>query len=292
MHQGREAAMTVNLFHKIRWALALLLLTGSANVAAAETYSFSVVPLRSAVLTAQYWNPILEYVSGKAGVNLELQIARGVADSAAALERGDYDFNYSYLIFRPKAQPQKYKVILQPRGDDIRSQLVTLSGSSIKSLKDLEGREVGFPSRSGFIAYALPMDYLLRQKINVKAVFGGNQEGILGQLKAGQVVAAGVSSQVMKAYAVRENMAYKVIWESPSFNDLPIAVHPRIPAESVKKVQTAFVAMSSEAEGIKVLEAAAQAVGQKPPYGFIKSSPADYRQFVDFYHKTLVKDLE
>lgn len=269
----------------------LLLLFVEKN-ALAQTYSFGVVPHRSSVLTAQYWNPILDYVGGKAGVTLQLEVARSTNENAAAVEKGVYDFSYSYLMFRPKALSQKYRVILQPRSGDIRSQIVTLDNSPIKTLKDLEGREVGFPSKSGFIAYAIPMDYLLRQKITVKPVFGGNQEGILGQLNAGQVVAAGVSSQVMKAFSARENISYKILWESQLYDDLPIAVHPRIPLNTVNKIQAAFIEMGRDLEGIKILEASAQAVGQKPPYGFIKSSPADYRGFVDFYRKTLVKDLE
>lgn len=273
-------------------AASSLLFMSMVSLVVAQTYSFSSPPLRSAVLTAQYWNPILDHVGKKAGVTLQLEMARSVSASAIAVEQGAYDFNYSYLIFRPKALRQKYRVILQPRSGDIRSQIVTLGNAPIKSLKDLQGREVGFPSRSGFIAYALPMDNLLRQKITVKPVFGSNQEGVLGQLKAGQVVAVGVSSQVMKAYAARENLSYKVIWESPPYDDLPIAVHPRVSAGVANKIQAAFIAMSNDQEGIKILEASAQAVGQKPPYGFVKSSPADYRHFVDFYRNTLVKDLE
>lgn len=273
-------------------AAGTLLFMNMINQVVAQTYSFSSPPLRSAVLTAQYWNPILDYVGKKAGVTLQLEMARSVSASATAVEQGAYDFSYSYLIFRPMALSQKYRVILQPRSGDIRSQIVTLGNSPVKSLKDLQGREVGFPSRSGFIAYALPMDNLLRQKITVKPVFGSNQEGILGQLMAGQVVAVGVSSQVMKAFAARENLSYKIIWESPPYDDLPIAVHPRVPAGVVSNIQAAFIAMSNDQEGMKILEASARAVGQKPPYGFVKSSPTDYRHFVDFYHRTVVKDLE
>jgi hypothetical protein len=32
-------------------------------------------------------------------------------------------------------------------------------------------------------------------------------------------------------------------------------------------------------------------VGDKPPLGFMASSPADYRNYVDFYKTTLLKDL-
>lgn len=263
-----------------------------SDLVQAEAYSFGVVPLRSAVLTAQYWNPILEFISRKTGVTLQLEMARSVAADAAAVESGAYDFNNSYLIFRPAALKQKYNVILRSRSGDIRSQIVALENSPIKNIKALAGREVGFPSKSGFIAYALPMDHLLRQGVNVKPVFGGNQEGILGQLKAGQVSAVGVSSQVIKAYATRENLSYKIIWESAPYKELPISAHPRVPKSVVNKIQEAFVAIAEDDLGKLVLEESAAAVGQKPPFGFIKARAEDYRQFSDFYHSTLVKDLE
>ena len=49
---------------------------GGTQPAAAESYSFGVIPQRSAVLTAQYWNPILDYAGRKAGVELLLKVAR------------------------------------------------------------------------------------------------------------------------------------------------------------------------------------------------------------------------
>jgi len=272
--------------------LFILLTTLSVSAFGTQSYTFGVVPLRSAVLTAQYWNPILDYVGTKAGVSLKLQIASSPKESALAVVEGKYDFNYSYLNFRAKAVKQKYKVILKPAGGNVRSQIVTLASSPIRSLVELKSREVGFPSKAGFIAYAVPMDYLLRQNIAVKPVFGGNQEGILGQLKAGQVVAAGVSSQIMTAYAARENLAYRVLWESALMEDFPISAHPRVDANAVSKVQAVFANMQNEPEGLLLLTEAANSVGQKPPYGFIKSRPADYRQFVNFYRDTLVKDLE
>ncbi|MFM6280624.1 MAG: PhnD/SsuA/transferrin family substrate-binding protein, partial [Dolichospermum sp.] len=74
----------------------------------------------------------------------------------------------------------------------IAGQIVTLDESPVRSLRDLGGKEVGFPSQAAFVGYAVPMDQLLRQGVSVVPVFGGNQEGIMGQLKAGKVAAAGI----------------------------------------------------------------------------------------------------
>jgi len=256
----------------------------------AESYSFGVLPQRSAVLTAQYWNPILEYVKQKSGVELILKVARTAPESSDASERGEYDFVYSNTIFQPRMAAANYQVILRPRDEAITGQIVTLQDSPIQSLKDLEGKEVGFPSQAAFVGYAVPMDQLLRQGIAITPVFGGNQEGIMGQLKAGRVVAAGVNNQVMKAFSLRENVHYRVLWESRPFLNLPIAAHPRVPKAITNAVKAAIDGMDVEPAGMKILEASAQVIGQKPPLGFRASSPADYQSYIDFYKHTLVKD--
>jgi phosphonate transport system substrate-binding protein len=267
-------------------------LVGLARPARAESYSFAVVPHRSVLLTARYWNPILEYLQKKTGIVLQLEVSKSVAANAAAIENGDYDLTQSMLIFRPKALKQNYRVLLRPRGALIRSQLIVLASSPIKSLGELRGRNVAFPAKSGFIAYALPMDFLLRHGIPVSPLFAGNQEGALGQLRVGEADAAAVSSQVTEAYSAREGIKFRSLWESPPYLDLPIAAHPRLPEAVTSQIQQALATMADNPEGLKILEAAANVVGQKPPYGFSKASAADYAGHSDFYRRTLVKDLE
>jgi phosphonate transport system substrate-binding protein len=160
------------------------------------------------------------------------------------------------------------------------------------TLTNLQGMEVGFPSLAAFVGYAVPMNHLLSKKISVTPIFGGNQEGIMGQLKAGKVIAAGVNNQVMKAYATRENIKYRVLWESPQFNNLPIAVHPRVPKNVIDAVRKAIDNMDRESDGVHVLELSAEIIGQKPPYGFEAASPDDYQSYTDFYKNSLVQDLK
>lgn len=270
-------------------ALSLLLIVPPLR---AETYSFGVLSQRSAVLTAQYWNPLLDYVARKTGIELRLKVAHSAPESNEATERGAYDFVYSNTIFQPKMAQADYRVILRPRTEAITGQIVTLADSPIRTLADLADREVGFPSLAAFVGYAVPMDGLLRQHIRVTPVFGGNQEGIMGQLKAGRVIAAGVNNQVMKAFALREQVNYRVLWESAPFHNLPIAAHPRVPAAIVDQVRQTIDRMENDAEGLQVLEATAKVIGQKPPYGFRASQPDDYRSYTEFYGNTLVKDIK
>ncbi|ATB68595.1 PhnD/SsuA/transferrin family substrate-binding protein [Sulfurospirillum diekertiae] len=137
-------------------------------VAAENTpYTFGVLAQRNALLTAQYWNPILTYVSSKSGVLLVLKVARTAPESNLAIQKGTYDFVYSNTIFSPKMAEANYQVILRPRDQAITGQIVTLTNSSLSALQDLEGKEVGFPSLTAFVGYAVPTDYLRHQGINV-----------------------------------------------------------------------------------------------------------------------------
>jgi phosphonate transport system substrate-binding protein len=286
---------------KTRWikaALFAVTLLGSVPCQAQEKtqqdkpYTFGVLSQRSAVLTAQYWNPILNYVARKSGVSLQLKVARTAPESNAAIAAGEYDFVYSNTIFLPATSAPGYQVILRPQADAISAQIVTLASSPVKSLADLQGAVVGFPSKAAFVGYAVPMDHLLRRNIQVNAVFGGNQEGIMGQLKVGKVLAAGVNSQVMRGFAARENLSYRVLWESQPYHNLPVSVHPRVPKAVAEAVRQAFVGMDGDAEGARVLAASAAIIQQKPPFGFLLATPQDYQNYTDFYRATVVKDIE
>nr|WP_319565837.1 phosphate/phosphite/phosphonate ABC transporter substrate-binding protein [uncultured Rhodoferax sp.] len=244
-----------------------LLAQFAANVGAAGVYSFGPANQRSPLLTAQYWNPILNYVSQRSGVGLELQVASTGDRSSEATVRGDYDFVYNNHQFKPSAAAQGYSAILRPRAEDITGQIVTLEDSPIKNLNDLMGKTVGFANPQAFAGYTVQMDQLMRLGIEVVPVFGGSQQGIMAQLKSGNVIAAGVNSTVMREFAQRENLRYQILWQSQSYHDLAISVHPRVPVKDVEAVRKAFADMAEDPQGLQILEASAKVIAQKPPYG-------------------------
>src|SRR5687768_10515945 len=157
-----------------------------------KAYTFYVLNQRSVALTAQYWNPILTFVGKKSGVPLELKLTKTPQEGNAIAEKGGYDFQYTNHFFTPERDRLGWKVIARPAGPGIRSQIVVPVDSPIQSLQDLQGREVAFVSRDGFTGYWLPMDALLRAKVDIKMAFTGNQEASSAQLRVNKVAAAGV----------------------------------------------------------------------------------------------------
>lgn len=279
-------------FTKIIIKMLLPLMFSALNVQAEDqAYSFGVLNQRSIVLTAQYWNPILKYVSSKSGVQLQLKMGKSAPETSAMIGRSEFDFVYSNTIFTPANDTVGYRVFARPIEKAIQGQIVVLAESPVQTLKDLDGREVGFPSLAAFVGYAVPMNALLKAGISVKPVFAGNQEGIMGQLKAGRVLAAGVNSEVMHDFALREGIKYRILWSSEDYLNLPISAHPSLPKEKVQAVRNAFLHMASDAEGLKILEDSAKLIKQGPPLGFVPAENREYENYRYYYRTTLVKGL-
>jgi phosphonate transport system substrate-binding protein len=257
---------------------------------AGTAYSFGVVNQRSPVLHAQSWNPILRYVSDKSGVALQLKLAKTAPDHSAMIGRGELDFIYSNHNFTPANDRVGYRVIARPVEAAITGQIVVPAGSPVQALSQLEGKEVAFPSRAAFVGYYVPMDALLRAGVHVLPLFAGNQEGAMGQLKSGRVRAVAVNSQVMRDYGERERFAYRVVWSSEPFLNIPISAHPSVPPDKVRAVRAALVGMADDPEGAQILAASAALIKQKPPHGFVAAGDRDFENYRRFFRNALVKD--
>jgi phosphonate transport system substrate-binding protein len=261
----------------------------SVSAQAKKSYTFYVLNQRSVALTAQYWNPIMTYVSRKSGVPIELKLAKTAQEGNAIAEKGGYDFQYTNHFFTPDRDRLGWKVIARPAGPGIRSQIVVPEDSPIQTLHDLNGKDVGFVTPDGFTGYWLPYDALLRAKVKVNVVFTGNQEASSAQLRVNKIAAAGVNSSVMARYGRREGFAYRALWTSEVYQDLCIMANPKVPADKVAAVRAALIGMVNDPEGRKVLEAGAELLKSTGELGFVAADDRDYDNYRRFYKTTQVK---
>ena len=260
-----------------------------AALAQEKSYAFNVLNQRSIALTAQYWNPILTYVTSKTGIPLELKLAKTAKEGNALAEKGAYDFLYTNHFFTPERDKLGYRVIARPAGPGIKSQIVVPADSPVKSLSDLEGKDVAFVSPDGFTGYWLSYDALLAAKVKVNVVFTGNQEASSAQLKVNKVAAAGVNSTIMARYGRREGFEYRALWTSELFQDLCIMANPKVPADKATAVANALVGMLKDPMGRKILEDGAELLKSAGELGFVIAENKDYDNYRAFYKQTQVK---
>lgn len=254
------------------------------------SYDFSVLNQRSPILSAQYWNPILAYIHKKSGIELRLKMGKTAPETTALTIKGEAQFAYTNHLFTVERAKLGWRVIARPTTEGIRGQIVVSAESAINRIEDLEGKNMAFPSAEAYAGYRVPMDALLRKGIKVTPVFAGNQEGAMGQLRSGRVAAAGVNEDVMAAFSKREKFAYRSIWSSDEFKDLPIMASSVVPEVDMRAVQQAFIGMLADPEGKKILEQGAQLLKLENPVGFMAASDKDYENYREFYRKTVLKD--
>jgi len=263
--------------------LASFLASAPLAASSSSVYLFSVINQRTIVLTAAYWNPILEYVCEKSGVKLRLRMGRTAVETTKRTLKGEFDFVFSNHLFHPSRTKLGYKVILKTSAPDIASTIVVLSSSSIESLKDLAGKDVAFPSREAFVGYWVPMQRLRSLGIDINPKFSGNQEGAMAKLQSGAVAAAAVNDVILNNYAQREHLFFRPLWRSEAYPNIPIMVKPTVDPQVISAVRDAFINMHTQKEGRAVLKKAASVL--KLPYDlrFHQASDADYKSYFEFY---------
>jgi phosphonate transport system substrate-binding protein len=255
---------------------------------AAGTYPFGVLNQRSLALTAEYWNPILRYVSAKSGVPLALRIARTANETTDLAARGELAFVYSNHFFTPKRDKLGFRVLARQDGDGIRGQIVVADDSPIRTLENLASQAVAFANPFAMAGYFVPMDRLLKSGVHVQPVFAGNQEAAMAMLKINKVVAAGVNNQVMADFGRREGFRYRVLYESEPYLDIAVMAHPQVPNAVNDKIRAAFSGMMADPEGRTLLIAAAAMLKQVKLRGFVPADDRDYDNYRRFFHHTQV----
>lgn len=268
--------------------LCLILLT--VNVQAVEPLQFGVLNQRSVLMTAQLWNPILNYVTTRTGVPLVLKMGKTSDETHAMTLRGEFDFVYSNHLFTPERDKLGYRAIARFNNSGIGGMVVVAANSPYRTLNDLQGKEVAFSNPNAFAAYSLLMDALLKAGVNVHAIFTGNQEAALSSVQYGRAVAAGVNNLIFNFYVQREKADFRVLFKSPYYADIPIMVHPRVPEATVAAVQHALVGMAHDKEGLRVLTVAKTLLQQSTPVSFVRANDSDYDNYRLFYKRQIQSD--
>ena len=258
-------------------------MTGGSMAQEAGVYRFSPVNQYGIELTASYWNPIMEYVSSKSGVKLQLKIGRTSADTTAYVLANEVEFVFSNHLFSPDRDHLGWKVFGRRQTPPIYSQIVTLADSPIKKLEELANLPVGFPGPEALVAYKFSYAQLINRNIPIQVVFGGNMDGAFAQLASGKVKAVGANSQLTDGWSKRENKPVHILWQSEPLHDLALMVSRKVPEKDQQAVAKAFLEMPKDPQGQKILASAAELVKLPASTIFIPSNGSEYSGYRNFY---------
>lgn len=271
--------------HLHRWMLTLLVLlpTWANAQVPAEGYRFSPVNQFDIKLTAEHWNPIIQYVSEKSGVKLTLKLGRTSQDTTSYVLAQEVEFVFTNHLFSPEREKLGWRVFGRRQLPPIYGQIAVLADSPITSLEQLRNQEVAFPGPEALVAYKFPYAHLQSKKIDIKPVFGGNMNGALAQLISGKVQAVGANSQLLAGYAAREKKQFRVLWSSEPVYDLALMASGKVPDKDVKAIADAFFGMDDDPKGRAILHQTSALVGLPADAIFVPSNGSEYGAYRRFY---------
>ena len=253
---------------------ALVGLLGAALPAQAGTpvpikFTFGVVPQQAVTDLARVWAPMLAYLSSKTGYTLEFRTAQDISTFERRIEAGEYDFAYFNPLHYATYRSNGYYAIARERDTQLQGIVVVLKNSEYKSLKDLNGVTMAFPSSTAFAATILPQLSLKQMGMSVVPKYVSSHESVYRAVARGLFPAGGgiVKSYEQMDPVVRDQL--RILWKSKSYTPHPVAAHPRVPKEVIQRVVAALQSMAADPAGAVLLKS----VGFK---GFIAARDSDY----------------
>lgn len=232
-------------------ALVLLPLTLPAR---AQSLRVGIVPQQSAAVLAKIWVPLLAQLEERTGMKLHFETAKDIPAFEQRLAAGEYDIAYMnpyhYVVFH---ESPGYKAIAREKGTRLQGLLVVRKDNPATKLEDLAGKAVAFPAPAAFAATILPLTHLKSQGVAVQPHFVASHDSVYLGVARGLFPAGGGINRTFENIPPEVRDELKVLWVTPFYTPHALAVHPRLPAATVQKLQAALLALDADARGREAL---------------------------------------
>jgi len=223
---------------------------------AAEEYHLAVVPQHSPTAIHRTWKPFADYLSEATGTQIVIDVFRTFDEFESALVNGVADLAYMnpyHQIMARKAQG--YLPLVRDESKKLAGVLVVPVNSPIQSVRELNGKTIGFPDPNAFAA-SLYLRALLREqeKINFNARYLTTHGNVYRHVIVGTVDAGGGVNRTLERDRAETRAALRVLYRTPGTASHPLSAHPRLPAAYRESLIQAILALSGTEKGRKLLK--------------------------------------
>ncbi|MGE5467191.1 MAG: phosphate/phosphite/phosphonate ABC transporter substrate-binding protein [Ignavibacteria bacterium] len=230
------------------WAIWL-----AAISAAAAEYSFGVTPQFERRQLFTVWTPILAELERRTGHKFRLALTRDIPEFERHYNAGGFDFSYMnpYLVVE---NPQGYLPLVRDVAP-LRGILVVRKDDPIQSPAELDGAVIAFPTPNAIGASLLIRAELARKfKVRFEPKYVKSHTATYLSVTQGLTVAGGGVQRTLDEQkdSVRDQL--RVIHTTRASPSLPVAAHPRVPAEVREAVREAFLAMAANPDAAALLK--------------------------------------
>ena len=240
-----------------------------------EVYLFGVVPQFGARQLADSWVPILDELEKRSGHKFKLAGSARIPDFEQEFQAGRFDFAYMnpYHVLQA-AQSQGYVPLVRDR-IPVRGILVVRRDSAIRTVQDLAGQTIAFPSPNAMGASLMVRADLARKfGLQFEARFVQSHSSVYLSVAKALTTGGGGVKKSFDAQPEAVQSQLRILYTTQAVPAHPIVAHRRIPSAVRERVRAALLAMDRTAEG-RVLLAAV------PIDGLVPAASKDYKSVTE-----------
>jgi phosphonate transport system substrate-binding protein len=220
-----------------------------------RVYTFGIVPQQSASILVRKWGPVIQHVARQSGIAIAFRTASDIPTFERNLAAGEYDLAYMnpyhYTVF---SQSPGYRAIAKAKDRKLRGILVVHKDSDIKSIEELNGQTLAFPSPAAFAASILPRAELAARGISFTPTYVNSHESVYQSVALQLFPAGGGIKRTFNTSKESVRSKLRILWQTSGYTPHAIAAHKDFNDELVKRITDALVGMGENQEGELMLE--------------------------------------
>ena len=219
-------------------------------------YSLTVVPQLPALTTHKAWAPFVERLEKETGLRIKLTLYKTVPEFEVAVLAGKADFafmNPYHQVMAKKAQG--YVPLVRNGAESLYGIVVVARDGPIKNLKDLNGKEIAFPTPNAYAA-SLYLRALLSEQIGIKykPYYLETHSDIYRHVILGKAAAAGGVNITFNRESADIRAQLRILYQTPPSAPHPLSAHPRVPAPDRQAMVAAILRLGADPANRELLQ--------------------------------------
>ncbi len=229
--------------------------SGAYSSEKSDSYTFGVVPQFEQRKLFSTWKPILDELNRSTGLMFVLSGSPKIPVFEKRFIRGEFDFAYMnpYHVLKAHAS-QGYIPLVRDGENPLHGILVVSKNSPIKTITELKGATIAFPSPNALGASLLMRADLQRlHGITVIPRYVQTHSSVYLHVLQNLTAAGGGVARTLDTQPLAVKDGLKIIYTTRPMAPHPIVAHPRVAEGHRKQVQQALLNMAKTPSGQALL---------------------------------------
>jgi phosphonate transport system substrate-binding protein len=249
-----------------RLGLVMLAFSFAAGAQAQQVFKVTTIPEEAASEQLRKFAPLVKYLESQLGTKVEFIPVTDYPAAVEALVNKQVDMVWfgGFTFVQAKIRSGDKIIPIAQREEDAQfsSVFITQTGSGIKALTDLKGKNVSFGSQSSTSGHLMPRSFLLDAGLNPerdfkRVAFSGAHDATIASVVSGRVDAAALDITVWRKFVEEKKVdtaVVNVFYTTPPYFNYNWSVHADMPVAQRERLTKALLSLNmNTAEGKEIL---------------------------------------